>query len=155
MYIWQSKTWPSFAFSKDAIASRLENVLALQKQLIGHAKSLPENLDREAESVISWWKLKYRNNRAIRVDDAKAQKDIMREIKKRAAVRKSTIPNENIIATIEQSAKEAKDDLVAIYQVDAKHFISFYRYNEEFEFVNEKRWVISRGKLKVELNKSA
>ena len=49
MYIWQSKTWPSFVFSKEAIASRLKNVLVLQKQLIGHAKSLPENLDREAE----------------------------------------------------------------------------------------------------------
>ena len=49
MYIWQSKTWPTFVYDTDAIASRLKNVLALQKQLIGKAKGLPENLDREAE----------------------------------------------------------------------------------------------------------
>lgn len=49
MYIWESKNWPTFVFSTDAIASRLENVLVLQKQLIGKAKRLPENLDREAE----------------------------------------------------------------------------------------------------------
>jgi Fic family protein len=49
MYIWQTKTWPTFVFDTDTIASRLENVLALQKQLIGKAKKLPENLDREAE----------------------------------------------------------------------------------------------------------
>lgn len=49
MYIWQSKSWPSFIYSDDSITPRLENVLALQKQLIGQARSLPENLDREAE----------------------------------------------------------------------------------------------------------
>lgn len=49
MYIWESKTWPTFIFSTDAIMSQLENVLTLQQQLIGKAKSLPENLDREAE----------------------------------------------------------------------------------------------------------
>ena len=49
MYIWESKTWPSFAFNTESIKARLENVLALQEQLIGKAKGLPENTDREAE----------------------------------------------------------------------------------------------------------
>ena len=49
MYIWASKSWPLFVFSTDLIRPRLENVLALQKQLIGKAKSLPGHTDREAE----------------------------------------------------------------------------------------------------------
>lgn len=49
MYIWESEFWPSFVFSTDLIDPKLKNVLALQEQLIGKAKSLPENIDREAE----------------------------------------------------------------------------------------------------------
>lgn len=49
MYIWESELWPSFVFSADLIEPKLANVLALQKQLIGKAKSLPEHTDREAE----------------------------------------------------------------------------------------------------------
>lgn len=114
-----------------------------------------EFLDAEAEDLINWWKLKYRNNRPIKADDAKAQKDIMREIKKRAEARRSSIPNEKIVATIQQAAKATKQDLITVFQVDARHFISFYRYNNEFEFLYEKRWVVVRGKLKVELQKDA
>lgn len=49
MYIWQSKNWPNFVFSTVTVKPRLDDVLALQKQLVGKAKSLPENIDREAE----------------------------------------------------------------------------------------------------------
>ena len=49
MYIWESKHWPEFVFSAALIESRLEDVLTLQQQLIGKAKSLPENMDRQAE----------------------------------------------------------------------------------------------------------
>ena len=49
MYIWESQHWPTFIFNTEVIQSRLENVLALQKQLIDKAKSLPENIDRQAE----------------------------------------------------------------------------------------------------------
>ena len=49
MYIWESKSWPAFAFNNELIQARLDNVLALQQQLIGNAKGLPEGLDREAE----------------------------------------------------------------------------------------------------------
>lgn len=49
MYIWESQQWPTFVFNTEVIQSRLENVLELQKQLIGKAKSLPENIDRQAE----------------------------------------------------------------------------------------------------------
>jgi len=114
-----------------------------------------EFLDTEADDLINWWKLKYRNNRPIKADDAKALKDIMREIKKRAETRRSTIPVKNIVATIQQAAKETKQDLIVIFQLDAKHYISFYRYNNEYEFLYEKRWVIVRGNLKVDLQKDA
>lgn len=49
MYIWESELWPTFVFSTDLIEPKLKKVLALQEQLIGKAKSLPENTDREAE----------------------------------------------------------------------------------------------------------
>lgn len=49
MYIWESKSWPSFVFSTDLIQAQLENVLVLQQQLIGKAKNLPEGMDRQAE----------------------------------------------------------------------------------------------------------
>ncbi|RUM74693.1 MAG: hypothetical protein DSZ12_05065 [Sulfurovum sp.] len=49
MYIWESKLWPMFVFDTTLIESRLNDVLALQKQLIGKAKRLPENSDRQAE----------------------------------------------------------------------------------------------------------
>lgn len=49
MYIWESKQWPTFVFSSEAIQSRLETVLTLQKELIGKAKKLPETMDRDAE----------------------------------------------------------------------------------------------------------
>lgn len=49
MYIWESQLWPTFVFSTEAIQSRLENVLVLQRQLIGKAKNLSKDFDREAE----------------------------------------------------------------------------------------------------------
>ena len=49
MYIWQTKAWPNFVFSTETVKPRLDDVLALQKQLVGKAKSLPENIDQEAE----------------------------------------------------------------------------------------------------------
>ena len=49
MYIWESKTWPAFVYSTELIKPLLENVLELQKQLIGKAKNLPENTGLEAE----------------------------------------------------------------------------------------------------------
>lgn len=49
MYIWESQQWPTFVFNSEIIQPRIENVLALQKQLIGKAKSLTKDFDREAE----------------------------------------------------------------------------------------------------------
>ncbi len=49
MYIWEDKTWPAFVFDSKEIKPNLDNVLTLQKQLIGKAKDLPEGLDRQAE----------------------------------------------------------------------------------------------------------
>jgi len=49
MYIWESKFWPRFVFSAEMIAAGLEEVLTLQEQLIGKAKSLPENMDQQAQ----------------------------------------------------------------------------------------------------------
>jgi len=49
VYIWESKSWPAFTFNKVLIQARLDSVLELQQQLIGKAKSLPTNLDRQAE----------------------------------------------------------------------------------------------------------
>ena len=49
MYIWQDQSWPTFVYQNKAIEPKLKRVLALQKQLIGKAKGLPENLDRQAE----------------------------------------------------------------------------------------------------------
>jgi Fic family protein len=49
VYIRESELWPTFVFSTELIEPELKKVLALQEQLIGKAKSLPENTDREAE----------------------------------------------------------------------------------------------------------
>ena len=49
MYIWQDQLWPTFVFESAQIAPKLEQVLALQQQLIGKANSLPEGFDRQAE----------------------------------------------------------------------------------------------------------
>ena len=49
MYIWEDKTWPYLSLDIKLIQPRLDNVLALQKQLIGKAKNLPEGLDKQAE----------------------------------------------------------------------------------------------------------
>ena len=50
MYIWQTnKAWPDLVFSAETVKPRLDDVLALQKQLVGKAKSLPENIDQQAE----------------------------------------------------------------------------------------------------------
>lgn len=49
MYIWEDITWPNFVLDTKAIKPNLDNVLALQQQLIGKAKNLPEGLDRQAE----------------------------------------------------------------------------------------------------------
>lgn len=49
MYIWQDSLWPTFAYQATFVAPKLKVVLALQQQLIGKAKSLPEDLDRQAE----------------------------------------------------------------------------------------------------------
>ena len=49
MYIWEDKTWPNFVLDTKVIKPNLDAVLALQQQLIGKAKDLPEGLDRQAE----------------------------------------------------------------------------------------------------------
>ena len=49
MYIWEDKTWPYLSLDTKLIQHRLDNVLALQKQLIGKAKDLPKGLDKQAE----------------------------------------------------------------------------------------------------------
>lgn len=49
MYIWEDKAWPNFVLDTKVIKPNLDNVLALQQQLIGKAKDLPEGLDRQAE----------------------------------------------------------------------------------------------------------
>ncbi len=49
MYVWKDKDWPHFTFDTNEIKPRLDNVLALQEQLIGKAKDLPEGLDKQAE----------------------------------------------------------------------------------------------------------
>ncbi len=49
MYIWEDKTWPYFSLDIKVIQHRLDNVLVLQKQLIGKAKDLPQGLDKQAE----------------------------------------------------------------------------------------------------------
>ena len=49
MYIWEDKSWPHFTFNTNEIKPRLDNVLTLQKQIIGKAKDLPEGLDKQAE----------------------------------------------------------------------------------------------------------
>ncbi len=49
MYIWESNSWPNFSFNSKSINTKLKKVVALQTQLIGQAKQLPEDIDREAE----------------------------------------------------------------------------------------------------------
>ena len=49
MYIWQAQDWPNFVYQQALIEPKLQIVLARQKELIGQAKDLPEELDRQAE----------------------------------------------------------------------------------------------------------
>lgn len=49
MYIWEDQHWPNVVYQQALIEPKLQNVLALQQQLIGQAKDLPEDLDRQAE----------------------------------------------------------------------------------------------------------
>lgn len=49
MYIWEDKHWPNFVYQQALFEAKLKTVLALQQELIGQAKSLPEDLDRQAE----------------------------------------------------------------------------------------------------------
>jgi len=49
VYIWENQHWPNFVYQQVLIEPRLQTVLALQNQLIGQAKDLPDDLDRQAE----------------------------------------------------------------------------------------------------------
>ena len=49
MYIWENQHWPNVVYQQARIEPKLQTVLALQKQLIGQAKDLPDDLDRQAE----------------------------------------------------------------------------------------------------------
>ena len=49
MYLWQAPNWTAFTYQSALIKPKLENVLAKQKQLLGKAHNLPENLDHQAE----------------------------------------------------------------------------------------------------------
>lgn len=49
MYIWEDQHWPNFVYQQARIETKLQTVLALQQQLIGQAKDLPDDLDRQAE----------------------------------------------------------------------------------------------------------
>ena len=49
MYIWENQHWPNFVYQQALIEPKLQTVLALQKQLIGQVKDLPNDLDRQAE----------------------------------------------------------------------------------------------------------
>lgn len=49
MYIWEDQNWPNVIYQQALIEPKLQSVLALQQQLIGQAKDLPKDLDREAE----------------------------------------------------------------------------------------------------------
>lgn len=49
MYIWEAQHWPNVVYQQELIEPKLQTVLALQQQLIGQAKDLPEDLDRQAE----------------------------------------------------------------------------------------------------------
>ncbi|HEY9036818.1 MAG TPA: Fic family protein [Pseudomonadales bacterium] len=48
MYLWQQQAWPLFYTDSARINPRLEQVLALQAQLLGEAKALPADLDKRA-----------------------------------------------------------------------------------------------------------
>lgn len=49
MYIWENQHWPNVVYQQARIEPKLQTVLALQKHLIGQAKDLPDDLDRQAE----------------------------------------------------------------------------------------------------------
>jgi len=49
VYIWENQQWPNFVYQQARIEPKLQSVLALQNQLIGQAKDLPDDLDRQAE----------------------------------------------------------------------------------------------------------
>ena len=49
MYIWEDQHWPNVVYQQELIEQKLQTVLVLQQQLIGQAKDLPKDLDRQAE----------------------------------------------------------------------------------------------------------
>ena len=49
MYIWQATNWAAFTYPSSVIKPKLEKALDKQQQLLGKAKDLPKDLDRQAE----------------------------------------------------------------------------------------------------------
>lgn len=49
MYLWQAPNWTVFTYQPTIIQAKLEKVLAKQQQLMGKAKTLPKDLNHQAE----------------------------------------------------------------------------------------------------------
>lgn len=96
------------------------------------------------DELISWWKFKNRNHRALEEDDAKAIRMITREFKKREKLAKAEEEKSSLFKEVVEELRRDEPNTLSIWHKGDNQYAAYLWHNDKNIWVREETWELKK-----------